>query len=34
MTKAHHVDDNIGAARGRLPTAEERKLQEDFYDSL
>jgi aryl-alcohol dehydrogenase-like predicted oxidoreductase len=34
MTKAHHVDDNIGAARGRLPTAEERKMQENFYDSL
>ena len=34
MTKAHHVDDNIGAARGRLPTAEERKMQEDFYDNL
>ncbi len=34
MTKAHHVDDNIGAARGRLPTAAERKLQEDFYDNL
>jgi aryl-alcohol dehydrogenase-like predicted oxidoreductase len=34
MTKAHHVDDNIGAAHGRLPTAAERKMQEDFYDSL
>ena len=34
MTKAHHVDDNIGAAHGRLPTAEERKMQEDFYDTL
>lgn len=34
MTKAHHVDDNFGAARGRLPTAAERKKQEDFYDSI
>ena len=34
MTKAHHVDDNFGAAHGRLPTAEERKMQENFYDSL
>jgi len=34
MTKAHHVDDNIGAAHGRLPTAEERKMQEDFHDNL
>lgn len=34
MTKAHHVDDNMGAARGRLPNAEERAMQEEFYDSL
>ena len=34
MTKSHHVDDNFGAAHGRLPTAEERKMQEDFYDNL
>ena len=34
MTKAHHVDDNIGAAHGRLPTAEERKMQESFFDNL
>ncbi len=34
MTKAHHVDDNFGAAHGRLPTADERKMQEDFYDNL
>ncbi len=34
MTKLHHVDDNFGAARGRLPNAEERKRQEAFYDSL
>ncbi len=34
MTKLHHIDDNFGAARGRLPDADERKLQEAFYDSL
>jgi len=34
MTKLHHVDDNFGAAHGRLPNADERKLQEAFYDSL
>lgn len=34
MTKLHHVDDNFGAARGRLPNAEERKRQEAFYDAL
>ena len=27
MTKLHHVDDNLGAASGRLPDAEERKRQ-------
>jgi len=34
MTKLHHVDDNFGAAQGRLPDAAERKRQEAFYDSL
>jgi aryl-alcohol dehydrogenase-like predicted oxidoreductase len=34
MTKVHHVEDNFGAARGRLPDAAERKRQETFYDSL
>ena len=34
MTKLHHVDDNFGAAHGRLPNAEERKHQESFFDSL
>lgn len=34
MTKVHHVDDNFGAAHGRLPDAEERKRQEAFYDAL
>jgi aryl-alcohol dehydrogenase-like predicted oxidoreductase len=34
MTKVHHVDDNFGAARGRLPHGEERRRQETFYDAL
>ena len=34
MTKLHHVDDNFGAAHGRLPDAEERKRQEAFFDAL
>lgn len=34
MTKQHHVDDNFGAALGRLPDAKERKRQEGFFDSL
>ena len=34
MTKAHHVEDNFGAARGRLPDADERRRQEAFFDNL
>jgi aryl-alcohol dehydrogenase-like predicted oxidoreductase len=34
MTKLHHVDDNFGAAHGRLPDADERLRQEAFYDAL
>ncbi len=34
MTKAHHVDDNFGAAHGRLPDAAQRKQQEAFFDAL
>ena len=34
MTKAHHVEDNIRAMHGRLPTADERRKQEEFFDSL
>ncbi len=34
MTKLHHVDDNFGAAQGRLPNAEERRRQEALFDSL
>jgi len=32
--QARYVDDNIGAARGRLPDAAERRRQEAFFDSL
>ncbi len=34
MTKIRHVEDNMGALHGRLPTAEERKKQEAFFDAL
>ncbi len=34
MTKAHHVEDNIAAGKGRMPTAEQRREQESFFDSL
>lgn len=34
MTKPRHVDDNLWAAHGRLPNAEERKRQEAFFDAL
>ncbi len=34
MTKAHHVDDNFGAAYGRLPDATQRKQQEAYFDGL
>lgn len=34
MTKAHHVDDNLGAAYGRLPTADERTRMEEFFDAF
>lgn len=34
MTKLHHVDDNFGAAHGRLPNADERRRQEAFFDAL
>lgn len=29
-----HVNDNIGAARGRLPDAAQRRRQEQFFDGL
>lgn len=34
MTKAHHIDDNFKAARGRMPDARERKRMEDAFDAL
>ena len=34
MTKSRHVDDNLGAARGRMPSAAQRKQQEAFFDAL
>ncbi len=34
MTKLHHVDDNFGAAHGRLPDGDERERQEEFFDSI
>ena len=34
MTKAHHVDDNMMAGHGRMPTPGERRMQERFFDSL
>lgn len=34
MTKVHHVDDNMGAAHGRLPNAQERTKMEQFFDEL
>ncbi len=34
MTKARHVDDNFAAATTRMPSAEERRRQERFFDEL
>jgi len=34
MTKPHHVSDNMQAGHGRLPSPEERKRMESFFDSL
>ena len=34
MRKARHVEDNLGAARGGLPTAAQRARQEQFFDAL
>jgi|SaaInlV_100m_DNA_5_1039725.scaffolds.fasta_scaffold06212_2 aryl-alcohol dehydrogenase-like predicted oxidoreductase len=33
-TKVHHLIDNMGAAQGRLPTAEQRKQIEDHYAAI
>jgi aryl-alcohol dehydrogenase-like predicted oxidoreductase len=32
--QVRHVDDNFGAAVGRLPNAAQRRQQEEFFDSL
>lgn len=32
--RVEHVNDNFGAAMGRLPDAAERRRQEEFFDSL
>ena len=34
MTKARHVEDNLGAAMGRLPDADGRRKMEEFFDSI
>jgi aryl-alcohol dehydrogenase-like predicted oxidoreductase len=33
-TKVEHVEDNLGAARGRLPDAEMRRRIEKYFDAL
>jgi aryl-alcohol dehydrogenase-like predicted oxidoreductase len=33
-TKPHHAEDNVGAARGRLPDAALRATMEQFIDPL
>lgn len=34
MTKVRHVDDNMAAAAGRMPTAAHRRQMEAFFDAL
>ena len=34
MTKVRHVDDNMRAGTGRMPTAAQRRQQETFFDAL
>lgn len=34
MTKARHVDDNFGAARGPMPDIAQRRQMEAFFDAL
>ena len=34
MTKVRHVEDNLAAATGRMPTAEHRRQMEAFFDGL
>jgi aryl-alcohol dehydrogenase-like predicted oxidoreductase len=33
-TKVEHLEDDLGAARGRLPDAEMRRRIEKFFDAL
>jgi len=33
-TKVEHLEDNLGAARGRLPDAAMRRSIEKFFDAL
>ena len=34
MTKTRHVEDNLLAGQGRMPNAEQRLMQERFFDTL
>ena len=34
LFSVEHVDDNLGAAMGRLPDAAERLRMEQFFDGL
>ena len=34
MTQAHHAQDNLGAARGRLPDVGQRRQIERYFDNL
>ena len=34
LAKEHHVIDNMNAALRRLPTTDECRRQEEFFDSL
>jgi hypothetical protein len=34
MARAEYVEDNLGAARGRLPDAALRRRMEGFIDAL
>ena len=34
MTRLANLEDNLGAARGRLPDAAQRRRMEDFWDAL
>jgi hypothetical protein len=34
MARPEYVDDNLGAARGRLPDAAQRRRMESFIDAI